>query len=817
VAEKADIRVKLSPEGVQEVTNALRRVQGEATRSGQTGARAMGAMTAAARTLARILPGISFAFLGREIFRRAIDAERTFNRMTTALRTTGFAAGITSRELDALAESIKRTTIFDDDQIRRAISALLRFREVQGETFHAAIRLAADLAAALGIELEEATRRVGRALQDPETGLRGLRNAGLRLTEQQIDLAKRLKNTGDVAGAQRVVLPALERSIGGAAAGENVGLYGATRGLSKAWDDLLKAMGARAAPFGATFINRITRDVQILARTIRESGVLDALLAFVTFGRVVPQPGAGGSVTSGIIRGAREAEELAARIGALQQRLDQAQEHAARVAKIMEERKIALGKVAAESALANEQQLAEQRLQVLELYHSQGLLSTRDFFATRREILATAMDAEVRAINQKMEEEARALDLAKQAGDPSAQIRALAELHKLIDERARIQARAGAEMVKSTLEEGRAADALAQTRAAAEIRLLELQGRRSDAALQALDAEIEQWEKLLRLQGASQAEIAAKAAEVRAAGVRGLEIEQLQERADRALRELEIDRQRILHQVEQGLLMQFQGEEKLIALERGRLPILREIAQRMADIAVTDEQILKAKEFAAALDEIAVNINKAGREAAAFNEGALQAVASGLSEFLTSGIDQAENFSQAVRKMAFDIVQSLRRMSADIVAMKIAEAIFSFFGFPLAVPRRAQGGIVERAGGGSVRGQGTGTSDSIPALLSDGEFVVRAAAVRQPGVRSLLDMINRGMAPVRPFRVAFAEGGLVSGGLAGPGAHSTLDSSLTVKLGPGLLADELRTPEGQRVLVQAIARNKRAIRGGLGS
>ena len=40
---------------------------------------------------------------------------------------------------------------------------------------------------------------------------------------------------------------------------------------------------------------------------------------------------------------------------------------------------------------------------------------------------------------------------------------------------------------------------------------------------------------------------------------------------------------------------------------------------------------------------------------------------------------------------------------------------------------------IELAGGGEVTGPGTGTSDSVPARLSDGEFVVTAKAVRGAG------------------------------------------------------------------------------------
>ena len=44
-----------------------------------------------------------------------------------------------------------------------------------------------------------------------------------------------------------------------------------------------------------------------------------------------------------------------------------------------------------------------------------------------------------------------------------------------------------------------------------------------------------------------------------------------------------------------------------------------------------------------------------------------------------------------------------------------------------------RGGVMDLQGGGESRGPGTGTSDSIPAMLSDGEFVMTADAVRGAG------------------------------------------------------------------------------------
>lgn len=64
------------------------------------------------------------------------------------------------------------------------------------------------------------------------------------------------------------------------------------------------------------------------------------------------------------------------------------------------------------------------------------------------------------------------------------------------------------------------------------------------------------------------------------------------------------------------------------------------------------------------------------------------------------------------------------------------------------------GGTPTFATGGRVVGPGTGTSDSIPAYLSNGEYVIKAAAVARYGV-AMFDRLNA---------MHFAQGGFVGGG-----------------------------------------------------
>ena len=90
-----------------------------------------------------------------------------------------------------------------------------------------------------------------------------------------------------------------------------------------------------------------------------------------------------------------------------------------------------------------------------------------------------------------------------------------------------------------------------------------------------------------------------------------------------------------------------------------------------------------------------------------------------------------------------------------------------------------------RAEGGPVRGPGTGTSDSIPARLSNGEYVLRAASVQSLGERFLDRLNSFGASALR--RPAFAEGGIVEtggGGAEAAGASTNFDFSGSTIVAP---------------------------------
>lgn len=89
----------------------------------------------------------------------------------------------------------------------------------------------------------------------------------------------------------------------------------------------------------------------------------------------------------------------------------------------------------------------------------------------------------------------------------------------------------------------------------------------------------------------------------------------------------------------------------------------------------------------------------------------------------------------------------------------------------------AQADAMGRASGGFISGPGSGTSDSIPVMLSNGEYVIKAAAVEKYGVHTF-DRLNA---------MRFASGGLagqrfVSAPVGGGGGTTVIEATIPVYL-----------------------------------
>lgn len=123
---------------------------------------------------------------------------------------------------------------------------------------------------------------------------------------------------------------------------------------------------------------------------------------------------------------------------------------------------------------------------------------------------------------------------------------------------------------------------------------------------------------------------------------------------------------------------------------------------------------------------------------------------------ITDWITGAQSFGDAMKSILKQLIAQL--IQAAIYATIVAACTGGGGGFAARWKSAFGKGL---ASGGSVAGPGTGTSDSIPAMLSNGEYVLNAQAVDRLGV-PFLNGLNTGRLR------GFASGGLVgSGGVAG--------------------------------------------------
>jgi len=135
-------------------------------------------------------------------------------------------------------------------------------------------------------------------------------------------------------------------------------------------------------------------------------------------------------------------------------------------------------------------------------------------------------------------------------------------------------------------------------------------------------------------------------------------------------------------------------------------------------------------------------------------------------------INQAVAISEAIKSASQGDPYTAAARIAAAVASVVVGMVSAFSSMSQA--KFAKGGKVDaaeiyHANGGKIRGAGTGTSDSIPAMLSNGEFVMTAAATRlfEPILTQMND-IGSGVTPqlAAPFSMTLASPDLLSESLA---------------------------------------------------
>src|SRR5690554_3256962 len=155
------------------------------------------------------------------------------------IESTGGAAGLAAEEVRELSRSLSLKIGVDSLEIQEASNVLLTFRNVSEDVFEQTIGLAADMSAVFGTDLSAASLQLGKALNDPVKGISALTRVGVQFTEQQKEQIEALVESGDILGAQQIILEELENQVGGTAEAS----ADSTAKISNAFTELQRALG----------------------------------------------------------------------------------------------------------------------------------------------------------------------------------------------------------------------------------------------------------------------------------------------------------------------------------------------------------------------------------------------------------------------------------------------------------------------------------------------------------------------------------------------------------------------------------------------
>jgi len=210
-----------------------------------------------------------------------IKQEQAEAQLNAVLKSTQHAAGMTAKELKAMAASLQSVTTFGDEAIIKTQSLLLTFTKVGKDVFPAATETILNMSAALGQSLNSSAIQVGKALNDPIKGITALRRVGVQLSEAQEEQIRKFVEMGDVASAQKVILGELETQFGGTAQAMRKTFGGAIQAFKNVSGDLSEQYGKMAKLIGTDIVNALTDATQAQVEYFKSAAGQERMVNFI--------------------------------------------------------------------------------------------------------------------------------------------------------------------------------------------------------------------------------------------------------------------------------------------------------------------------------------------------------------------------------------------------------------------------------------------------------------------------------------------------------------------------------------------------------
>lgn len=454
----------------------------------------------------------------------------------------------------------------------------------------------------------------------------------------------------------------------------------------------------------------------------------------------------------------------------------------------------AVAKAEADEAVALAKDALARQQRDLDYQLSQQLISIRDYYAKRQEAQLESLRIDLAA--KEKEKAANAAALPKTLDEEQTKKAASIKLQTEIN----ILRRKEGDIITENTQKETAAN-LSLTNKVLELRaqLEQLTGSQTSGVAA---AQIEEKFRLIRLQMVTQFGEGAEAVKL---VDRIVDVEKskanfaiIQAQYNQTMDAMKLKEQEINQAAAAGAIGPLEATRQLTALHQETalklteiLPMMQAYAEKVGDPTMINNVArlkLELTGVANAQTELGKSMDAQATNALAafFNDVASQSKSAG---------DAIKDFGRSVLNTFMNLIN--QQLAKQLMASLFQGSSGGSAGFWSGLI----GSFAGKAGGGAVRGPGTSTSDSIPTMLSDGEYVLRASAVSRLGM-GFLDMLN-GISS-RPLNGHFADGGPASS--VGP-SQVSVNPRIVNLFDPSMLDDLLSTPRGEKTILNVIASN----------
>lgn len=207
-------------------------------------------------SIAKTAVGITAGYVGiksavsyvKEGMEMAKNSQLATAQLEAVLKSTSGAVGMTKDQLLDLAGSYGSYTTYTKGAVLEGENLLLTFTNLGKDVLPDVTSTMLDMSTALKQDVSSSAMQLGKALNDPTTGLSKLSKQGVTFNEQQKKQIESMQKAGDIAGAQKIMLAELQKEFGGSAKAAGETLPGKLQILKNTFNGLKKTVGEKFIP-----------------------------------------------------------------------------------------------------------------------------------------------------------------------------------------------------------------------------------------------------------------------------------------------------------------------------------------------------------------------------------------------------------------------------------------------------------------------------------------------------------------------------------------------------------------------------------------